>query len=916
MARRESFSRFIPSHQPLVFLAAAFISGLLASSAREAGPGIWVAAASVLWAASCLSAAIDRVWSVIRLAVTLGVFFALGGALWSIERAARGDGSVGSLISRGIIEPGEPVELRGTLFLAPEPAPDRIYLHIAVEGVETLGRAWRANGNVQVLVPFNDPESRVEYDALGLDYGARIRLICQIDSRRGYRNPGAPDFREIMEARGYDARGWVKSPLLIEVLGRGEGRFLLARLYRLRARMVEATLTTFNQPSKGILAASLFGNRYFLPRGTAEAFRVEGTFHLLVISGMHVAMIAAIALWLSRFVSRSRTVRYLLAGAVVWVYALMIGYQPSIMRSAIMMTVLIAGRLFFRSSAGANILSASALLQLALRPGDILDSGFQLSFLTVLVIVSMVVPLFSRLRKMGQWRPTSRAPFPPRAPSPVLALAETIFWDEAGFRREMEESRIRYRLFKSRLAASAGRLRLQGVMLWVGTTLLTTVCVQTALLPIMVARFHRFSIVSPLANLIEEVLVSLLMLAGAIYLGALAALGVRLAWVAAAADAIGRLIASESGYLTSIESASVRVPDPGSLAVEAYAGFFLAVAVLAWLLNEWNPFEIDRDQRAARRRRAGAALASASAALLLALGSLIVTHPFPHSYESGRLSLTFLDVGQGDSILITFPDGRLMMVDSGGRPDYGRFDEDAGGRDFIEDRIGVAEAAVMPYLWSRGIRRLDWIVATHGDADHIQAFEEIAANFRVGTAFKPASLRTESARSVFERPMESLNVRTAARGESLEAGGARVDFIWPPDAGASPAGSDNNLSLVLSVSYGGRRFLLCGDIEKEAEAALLDSAADLRADVLKVSHHGSRTSSSPEFLSAVRPAHSVVSVAEPSPYGHPHPEVIDRLEKSGSIIWRTSSCGAVTFSTDGSDLRVSTFAPCSRFPQQ
>ena len=122
--------------------------------------------------------------------------------------------------------------------------------------------------------------------------------------------------------------------------------------------------------------------------------------------------------------------------------------------------------------------------------------------------------------------------------------------------------------------------------------------------------------------------------------------------------------------------------------------------------------------------------------------------------------------------------------------------------------------------------------------------------------------------------------------------------------------SDNNESMVLRITFGDRRFLLTGDIEKEAEARLVESKIDLRADVLKVAHHGSKTSSTIEFLERVNPRHAVISVAGHSPFGHPHAEALARLRATNARIWRTSECGAITISTDGSDLRVETFVKC------
>jgi len=304
----------------------------------------------------------------------------------------------------------------------------------------------------------------------------------------------------------------------------------------------------------------------------------------------------------------------------------------------------------------------------------------------------------------------------------------------------------------------------------------------------------------------------------------------------------------------------------------------------------------------------GRIAAVAASGLLLALSWLLIVHPFAPEFERGRLSVTFLDVGQGDAILIVFPQGKTMLLDSGGKLLFGPRENTEDNEDvFVEDRIGIAEAAVMPALWHRGIRRLDWIAASHGDADHVEGFADIVRSFEIGQALRSPSSSPDlfdQAVSAAQLPMQRLK-----RGDSLEIDGTRVEVL-SPFGSSSTALSDNNQSLVLRIRVGARTFLLTGDMEKEAEARLVEAGGDLHADVLKVAHHGSRTSSTAEFLERVKPQHAVISVAYPSPFGHPHAEVLDRLREGKAQIWRTSQCGAITMTTDGNDLRIQTFVKC------
>jgi competence protein ComEC len=897
MSRRLSFTRLSLIQQPLLFVAISFIGGMLLASGQRISARYWLISCATAWLAASITLCL-KMNGITPVALSIGVCIAGGGALWSINEEAKSENAVRRLFETGDLRIEEPVEIWGLLNAAPELAPDRIYLSISVEKVATFGRELKASGAVSLVANFSDYESRLEYDSLALDYGTRVRLLARLSNRRGYRNPGAPDFDRLLEYRGYDATGWVKSPLLIERLGEGKRNPVLARLYFTRSRALALTLRQFRQPASGILAAALFGNQHFLGRETAELFRAGGTFHLLVISGLHVAMIAIVALWLAKLLSNSRLIQYLSVLLLMWAYALMVGAQPAVTRSAVMLSIVFVGQSIFRQSAGANSLAAAAIALLCYQPRDLFSPGFQLSFLTVLIIVVLTGPLYLRLKHAGEWQPTSLTPYPPRIPRVVKIFAEILFWNEIGFREEMKEARIRYRLDKSPAACWINEMRVQKALAWVAVTIFTTTGVQLGLLPLMIAQFHRVSMIAPLTNVIEAALIFALMSAGAVFLVIHAIAGGIANKLAGAVNALGEMAVKCHRPLTSFEWANLRVPDLQP-AVLVFAVFFAAVLILIIVIDEWNPFQ--KRENTQKRRLVGITLAVASSFTIIALSWLLVVHPFAHRYEHGRLSITFLDVGQGDAMLIAFPKGSLMLLDAGGRPDFGSRNGADDSEDlFVEDRIGIAEASVMPYLWQLGIKRLDWVVASHGDADHVEGFNEIIRYFQIGVALG------ETKR--FERA--GLLRRVARRGDSFEVDGAHLAILSPPVESGDSVLTDNNRSLVIKITYGDRRFLLTGDIEREAETFLVNSGSDLGADVLKVAHHGSRTSSTDEFLKKVCPRHAVISVANPSPYGHPNAEVIERLRENGAQIWQTSACGAITISTDGRDMRVETYVRC------
>lgn len=922
MPRRLAFAQLSVREQPLVFLAVGFILGEpIAAQSQLSHLKFWLVSAVSLCALAAAFICLRRFqWQreAVITAILLLNCFACGACLWSLNEAGVAEHRIKKLFAKGVIEAAEPVEIWGTINLAPELAPDRIYLEVAIERIATLGKEQPACGTVRVVVPLTQEEDRIDYDALQLDYGVRIRALANLRKSHGYRNPGAPDFDELLEYRGDDATGLIKSALLIERLGEGSRYRILSFLYSLRANAIAVILRSFTQPASGILVAALFGNQHFLSFETAESFRVGGTFHLLVISGLHVAMLALVISWLLARLIKSRGLRLALVMSLLWAYALMVGAQPAITRATVMLTIVLLGQLIFRTAPGANTLAASALVLLAWQPRDLFNPAFQLSFLTVLIVVTVAVPLLDRLKRLGEWRPSALTPYPPRVPGWLKWCAEVMHWNEAEFRDEMNKAPIHYRLEKARVAKwlSASRINrwLQVIIRWTATTFIATIGIQLGLLPMMIAYFHRVSFISPLTNVLQGVLIFVLMIFGVVYLSLYSLFGTLLTKLALIVNCIGWVTEHGADKLVNWRRLNFRVPDYGDNSSWIYATYFALVLVFIVASSWWNPFSLHgRGTKDSQRLRRGwiRLVWSFWAIALITLLVVLIGHPCQHNFEPGRLSITFLDVGQGDGMLISFPNGKLMLLDSGGRipTDLAHME----GEDvFVEDRISIGEAAVMPYLWHRGIKRLDYIAASHGHSDHTQGFVDIGKSFAIGAAWTGVIPTDDKQFDAFRQAamLAATPLQSLVRGDSKEIDGVKIEVLAPFPDTPHATQSANNQSLVLRLRFGQRTFLLTGDIEKEVERRLVAENTELKTDVLKVAHHGSRSSSTPDFLARAKPAIAVISVAAPSPFDHPHPETIANLKRVEARVLRTSQCGAITISTDGNDLRVQTFVKC------
>src|ERR1044071_159833 len=899
---------FLP--HPLAVLAASFAAGIVVGRFTSLSfNSVLVCSAACSLAAVYSYAKGRALWAALLLA---SAFCSMGATLMLLEKESVTAGRVQRLYDDGTIKSGEPVEVTGVLERAPEAAPDGFYLTLNVEKLRFKGEERAISGQISLFAPVRDRAAHAAYEILELRYGARMRVMTELQRTDNFRNPGVSPLTEYLERRNLDATGTIKSPQLVERLDDERVFLPLAWLYEWRQRVLTEIDGRFSMETGGGLKAALLGNRYQLSRDTAARFREGGTFHVLVISGLHISFIGGIILFVMRRITKRRVWQFAVSVASLWAYTFAVGAEVSVVRAALMFTLVALAPVVHRRARSLNALGGATLLLLIWRPLDLFDPSFQLTFLSVLAIIVISWPLLERLRDVGVWRPTMETPYPPACSRPLRLLGETLFWSEREWQREMQRSNYSYKLFKTPLAARLEKLRLQRILRYAFSAIVVSGSVQLVILPLLVLYFHRLSF----ASLILNILVGALM--AGLALVALAALLVSQlsAWLAAPlfkiSEGLNWLMVHSVDPFAGAGIASVRLPEYTGFLSLIYFLYYAPLVVLAVALARWNPFARTLGVKAEPTSQLLIRPKPAAIALVTML-ILIVVHPFSAGRPGGRLRIDFLDVGQGDAALVTMPDGATLLIDAGGRPrfDYARRSkvEAEGAEPFERDTRSIGEAAVSEYLWWRGLDRVDYILATHADADHMDGLNDVARNFHVRASFvaRAPSSDPEFAQFAATAQRYDIPMRLVGRGDVLRFGEVEAEVLWPTRSENLSKASGNDDSIVLRLRFGRRAFLLTGDIEKAAETALTNGQDDLRCDVVKVAHHGSKTSSTEAFIKATQPAYAIIPVGLTSIFGHPHKEVLERWHASGAQILTTGQRGTITLSTDGNDLKVETF---------
>jgi len=679
--------------------------------------------------------------------------------------------------------------------------------------------------------------------------GRRVRLPVELRAPSRYLDPGVPDNERALARRGTTLVGSVKSGALVEVTARGSPwREAVSAVHAFARRAIDDAVGRWSARSAAIVAAIVLGDRAGLDADVQRRLQEAGTYHVIAISGGNIAILAGLLTGAFRLAGSLGRAAMIASIAALVAYADLVGSGASVDRATLMAVVYFGARVFDHRTAPLNALALVAALLVLADPLAVADPAFVLTVgatLAILVIVPVVTTIDAEQAEPGD---PSRKGRSAGSASSALKVVRRVAW--------------------SMLAAS--------------------VAVEALLFPIGALVFSRITFAGLALNFLAIPLMAIAQLAG------MAVVPIALVSRTAASSVGWVAHVGAAGLVRSADLVSLapmltyRIAPPSWIAVGAY----YAAAAGWWVL--WRRrIEISGSSETPRARalRHGAAVVAAASALWI----LVDPRAMAARRGDGRLHVTALDVGQGDAIFVVFPAGSTMLVDAGG----------AAGSSF-----DVGDRVVAPVVRAAGYRRLDVLALTHGDPDHIGGAPSILREFRPREVWEGIPVPRSAPLTALRLAAQAQSARWANvyAGDHAAIDGVGVVAHHPRRADWERQKVRNDDSIVLELRWRDVSVVLTGDAGVAAERDMIPSFAPARLRVVKIGHHGSLTSSAPEFVRALRPQIAIVSAGRNNRFGHPVPEVLDRFASIGARVFRTDRDGAVTVETDGYSLDVRTFA--------
>ncbi len=653
-----------------------------------------------------------------------------------------------------------------------------------------------------------------------IEYGDAVRFTARLKKIRGFNNPGLFNYAGYVSRKGIRASTGISNKEGIVRTGE-YGNPLLKKIYRWREKIRLSIIRGLSESSSAVLQAMVIGTTGDLTPELRDRFTAAGVTHILSISGSHLGFVTLLSFFIAR---------YLLTRLPCRIFLRMTMYATPSKSAAI---VTMPPVIFYSFLSGGEVATIRSL---------------------IMAIVFLLAILIER----------DDDPVNTLATAAILVLA----WNPQGlFDISFQLSYtavlsmiVSARIFHARIAGQKAAKGLYGWRQRIILLLILTVSATVSTAPIVAHYFNQITWAGFLSNMVIIPYAGFTVVPIGLLTGCLGlVLNADVIPFAQLNELLMTIFLRMADLFAGIPFAVIHTPSPDILSVSF---LYLFLISLFFLNKKWA--------------RAASVISISFMTVIIACGHL-------NRHDNETMRVTFLDVGQGDSAIMEFPGGKLMIIDGGGT---------------FSSSFDMGRSVVAPYLWNKGIRKIDYMVLSHPQRDHAGGLIYLLDTFHVGEVWTNGM--TSPATCLFDRIIREKGIthlKVSKNTDDKTIGGCIVQVLNPPPIATAPGSSNpgliNNLSVVLRIGCKDGSILFTGDIEEEQMKKIAAGGPILRSNIIKVPHHGAAGSVDSRFMSSVNPSIAVISAGYQNSYGHPSPEVVSSYETSGSAIYRTDQDGAV-----------------------
>ena len=647
-----------------------------------------------------------------------------------------------------------------------------------------------------------------------IEYGNKIKLEGTYIKPSKSRNYKGFDYSNYLKTE--NIYGTIEQNGKIELIKEKNINYLFINLYKVKNKIIKNINNKFPEETRGLFLGILLGDKSSIEENVRQNFADSSLSHILAVSGTHISYVVICISVLFKKLKLNKNIRKVLTSLVLFMYLYLVDFSVSATRAVIMSTIVIMQMLFYRKQDTITTIAFSSIIILINNPYSILNIGFLLSYGGTIGIILFVN------------------------------------------RISIESKEDFFQRFKSYLKDIC----------------IVTISAQTIIMPIIIYYFNTISFTFIISNIIASLIIGPIIMIGLVIIAISFFKIPIISLIIRFYNILIVILVRTADIISKIPMSKIYLKTPTTLEIIFYYSVVFLIALLIYIKKSNRKFIKKTIQIDIYNLKNFFINNRNKVLIFISIVSLISITSIKIPKE---LKINFIDVGQGDSCLITTPQNKKVIVDSGGSESY-----------------DVGKNVLLPYLLDKRITKIDYIMISHFDTDHCKGFEYVLENIKVkNVIISKQSETSENFKQIMKIIRKKrINLIIVQKETKIKIDNfTTVDILSPQSENIADNMNDN--SIVAKFEAYNFSILFTGDASEKIEKELIKEKINLKSDILKVSHHGSKTGTSEEFLKSVKPKIALIGVGENNKFGHPTKDVIKRLTENKIKIYRTDTDGEI-----------------------